>query len=92
MNDWLQHKEEMKARKHQREKDYTSLILLYEADLDYDFTVQPIAEYQLRLTGSDKRPLDYFPQSCKATWVGSNKWFKIPDIEKFIMDNYKAKA
>jgi hypothetical protein len=32
---------------------------------------------------SGKR-LDYFPKSGRATWVSSNKWFTIPDIEQFI--------
>lgn len=91
MNDWQEHKDELKAKKHQREKDYTALILLYEADLDYDFEVKMIAEYHLRLTSANKKSLDYFPQSTKATWVGSNKWFRIPDIEKFIQDNFKVK-
>lgn len=78
------------AAKRQQQKDYTALILLYEADPGYDFKVEAIAEYQLRLTGANRKSLDFFPQSCKATWVGSNKWFRIPDIEKFIMENYKT--
>lgn len=50
----------------------------------YDFKVIRIEHYHLRLTNQHGKQLDYFPKSGKATWVGSNRWMHIPDIEIFI--------
>lgn len=53
-----------------------------------DFECNIIQPYQLRLT-KDEKVLDYFPQRGKATWVGTNKWFKIDNIENFLETNFK---
>jgi hypothetical protein len=51
---------------------------------EFDFKVERIQEWHLRLTNRKGKQLDYFPKSKKATWTGSNKWFHIDDIETFI--------
>lgn len=54
-----------------------------------DFEVVRIQDFHLRLTNPvDNKKLDYFPQSGKATWTGSGKWFVIDDIEAFINKNF----
>lgn len=50
----------------------------------YDFSMVKIEHYHLRLTNHYGRQLDYFPKSRKATWVGTNRWMHIPDIEIYI--------
>ena len=50
----------------------------------YDFRVRRIHEWHLRIYHFSGRKLDFFPKSMKATWVSSNKWFVIEDIELFI--------
>jgi hypothetical protein len=53
------------------------------------FEVIRIQDFHLRLTNPiDKRKLDYFPQSGKASWTGSGKWFTIENIEEFINKNF----
>lgn len=84
-------REEGGRRRRKRCGSNTDLVLGYQGDINYDFEVQVIAPYQLRITTPDGKRLDYYPTSNKATWVGSNSWFKIPDIEQFIMQNFKAK-
>jgi len=88
--DFKEMRQEKAARRQKHQKSNTELVLLYQGDLEYDFEVQTIAEYHLRLF-KDKKKLDYFPQRGRATWVGSNKYFTIPDIEKFIMAHFKIK-
>jgi hypothetical protein len=56
---------------------------------EYGFEVKVIASYHLRLSHPSGKPLDYFPQTGRATWLGTNRWFKIKDIEMFIMDNWE---
>jgi hypothetical protein len=54
-----------------------------------DFEVTRIQEWHLRLSNPvDNRKLDYFPQSGKASWTGSSKWFVIDDIEDFLNKNF----
>lgn len=58
---------------------------------EYDFEVEAIEDWQLRLSISGRK-LDYFPQTGRATWVGSNKWTVIKDIEAFLIDKFHEKA
>jgi hypothetical protein len=63
------------------------VVEFLSAELDYEFEyIQP---YHIRLTHPDKRRLDYFPKSGRATWVGSQKWFVIKDIEQYILNHFK---
>lgn len=55
---------------------------------EYDFEVERIQEWHLRLTNLNGKKLDYFPKSKKATWTGSNRWFLIDDIETFIPNTF----
>lgn len=55
---------------------------------ELDIKIQWVAPYHARLTHDDGRRLDYFPKSGKATWVSSQEWFQIPDIEQFILKNF----
>jgi len=57
--------------------DYWELSLVY---------VQP---WHLRLSHTDGRRLDYFPKSGRATWVSTNRWFRIEDIEQFLLEHFK---
>jgi predicted NUDIX family NTP pyrophosphohydrolase len=60
------------------------------AAVEYEFEVKKIQEWHLRLTHPvTKKRLDFFPKTCRATWVSTNKWFTIPDIEKFIEKEFK---
>ena len=59
-------------------------LLAVERGIEVKF-IQP---YHIRLTGRDNKRLDYFPNSTRATWVSSQKWFSIDDIEKFLMENF----
>lgn len=89
---WREADNERKERKRKRKLNNTEVVMGYQGDIEYDFEVETIASYQLRITsGLDRKKLDYFPTSNKATYVGSGSWFIIPDIEKFIMNNYKSK-
>lgn len=49
----------------------------------YDLEVYVLDEHHLRIELRAKK-LDYFPQSGKATWLGSGKFFRIADIIEFI--------
>lgn len=90
-DDFRAMREERNERKRKRKKSNTELVMTYQGDIDYDFEVEVVAPYQLRLTGNDGRKFDYFPTSGKGTWVGSNDFFKVPDIERFIAEHYKSK-
>lgn len=58
---------------------------------EHEFPVEEIQPYHLRLTLGSKR-LDYFPKSGRATWLGSQKWFTIDDIEQFLTEQFKPVA
>lgn len=66
---------------------YRREVVEYAAG-EHDFKVERIQEWHLRLTNYSGIKLDYFPKSKKATWTGSNKWFLINDIEKFIPNTF----
>jgi hypothetical protein len=51
---------------------------------EFDFKVERIQDWHLRLTNQFGKQLDFFPKSRRATWVGTNRWFIIEDIETFI--------
>jgi hypothetical protein len=71
-----------------QQKEWNKQIVFFCAG-EFDFEVQKIQEYHLRITINGAKKLDYFPGSRRATWVSSQKWFHIPDIEKFIFNNFK---
>lgn len=73
-----------KSQKRQHAKDNQELVECLAGD--YGFDIEMITDFQMRLSLSAGR-LDYFPGSGKATWVGSGKWFSIPDIEQFLLKN-----
>lgn len=59
---------------------------------EFDFPVQKLTDYQYRLTHSTKGQLDYYPSTGKALWLTGKerlKSFVIPDIEQFILKNFK---
>lgn len=86
--DWDALHEEAKEKKRIREKANRELIDMCTAE--YGLEVGEIHNYHLRIQLGDKK-LDYFPQSGKATWLGSGRWFVIGDIEKFIKNELKVK-
>ena len=55
---------------------------------EYDYKVERIANWHLRMTNHHGKRLDYFPKTSKATWVGTNQWMVIPDIEQFILKTF----
>jgi hypothetical protein len=55
---------------------------------EFDFKVMRIQDWHLRLTNHKGKQLDYFPKSGKATWVGTNQWIYIADIETFIQKTF----
>lgn len=88
MND--ERRQAANARKLKRQQLATELIQVYQGDINYEFELEILAPYHLRLIG-EERTLDYWPQSCKGNWVGTNEYFRISDIENFIMNSFKAK-
>lgn len=78
-------REARKKRKLDRQVSKTELVNLLAGE--FDFKVEIIAPYQLRLFLLNGT-IDYFPQSGKATILGSGEYFKIPDIEKYISEIY----
>lgn len=79
-------REEQQWNKRIRRK--TNMEKVDEMTVELELEVQLITEHHLRIKLESKK-LDYFPQSGKATWVGSGKWFRIDDIEKFIREQVK---
>jgi len=67
--------------KTQRLKDNSEIMYLTCGELGYD--VFALTEYQYRIQIGDRR-LDYFPQSGKGTWVGTNIFTQIGEIDKFL--------
>jgi hypothetical protein len=57
---------------------------------EYDYTIECIQPWHLRLSHPSGKRLDYFPKSGRATRVSSNKYFTIPDIEQFITESWQA--
>lgn len=56
----------------------------------YNFELEYLnGGHQLRLTDHSGKRLDYYPKSGQATWVGTNVFFNIPDIEKYLETNIK---
>lgn len=43
----------------------------------YDFDIEYIQPWHLRLSLPSGKKLDYFPKSGRATWVSIGKWFTI---------------
>lgn len=86
--DWKFSREEEKKRKQDRQK--TNREKVDEMTIERGLDVRVIAEHHLRIELAGKK-LDYFPQSSKACWVGSGKWFKIDNIQKFIREQLKTK-
>lgn len=84
---WQQLRDESQKFRQKKQEDNTGIVMHLAGE--YGFEVKVIQEYHLRLSHPSGKPLDYFPQRGKATWLGSNRWFKIRDIEAFIMDNWK---
>lgn len=73
-----------KWQKHRQKKQKWGTEIVESMAAIYGFEWEAIQPYQLRITLNGKR-LDYFPQKGRSTWVGSNKWFVITDIEQFIL-------
>ena len=65
--------------------------VVYGMCSEHDTDVEEIQPHHLRLTMNGKR-LDYFPKSGRATWVGSQKWFTIDDIEQFLTEQFQPVA
>jgi hypothetical protein len=60
---------------------------------EFGFHIEYIAEYQLRLHHPIRmKRLDYYPKSRKATWVGTNQYFMIPDIEIYLEKHFKKSS
>lgn len=86
--DWESMKEYAKETKKERRR--TNREKADELTIELELEVRLIDEHHLRIDLAENK-LDYFPQSGKATWVGSGKWFRIIDIEKFIREQVKKK-
>jgi hypothetical protein len=84
---WREFREESQQYRRKKQKDNTEVVMHLAGE--YVFSVKILSEHHLRLYHPGGRPLDYFPQRGRATWLGSNKWFKIKDIESFILDNWE---
>lgn len=80
-------KEEAKAAK--KERAIKNMITLNGMICLFSIQCQAIQHHHFRLQIKG-RNLDYFPQSGRATWLGTNRWFNIPDkgLEKFIREQY----
>jgi hypothetical protein len=84
--DWEGLREDQQKKKSQRREFNTGGILWMAGEMGLD--VEEIAPYQFRITQGKKR-LDYYPTSGKATWVGSGKFFKIKELDKFMEKHFK---
>lgn len=62
-------------------KNIDNVINLFEIEAR---VIQP---WHIRLP-LPKGTLDFYTPSGKATWLGTNKWFYIKNIEKFIREQY----
>lgn len=85
--DWEQSREVQRKRKNARMKWNTEVCQYLSGELGFD--LQIIEPWHLRLIIPDG-PYDFFPQSGKMTKLRSGRYFKVPDIEKFILDKYKS--
>jgi hypothetical protein len=53
-------------------------------------TVKKLTECHFRIfRQKERRALDYFPTHRRASWVGSGKFFTIPDIEAFLKMHFE---
>jgi hypothetical protein len=84
---WRDLREESQQHRRKKQKDNTEVVMHIAGE--YVFSVKVLSDHHLRLSHPGGRPLDYFPQRGKATWLGTNRWFTIKDIEAFIMDNWE---
>lgn len=84
--EWDFMREQEKERKAKRRSFNTGGIFWMAGELELE--VEEITPYQLRVTKGKKR-LDYFPTSGKATWVGTNKYFKIKNLDEFMEKHFK---
>lgn len=78
-------REDTKAAK--KERTAKNMAILNEMIILFSIECKTVQDHHLRLH-LPKKVLDYFPQSGRATWLGTNKWFNIPDkgLEKFIRE------
>jgi hypothetical protein len=83
---WQQIKERAKDAK--KERAAKNMAILNGMISLFNIECYTIQEYHLRLHLPKGRKLDYFPQSGRATWLGTNKWFHINNIETFIRELY----
>jgi hypothetical protein len=88
--DYKEMREQQRQRKLKRQDLATELIQVLQGDINLEFELNIIDAHHLRLVG-EERTLDYYPQSCKGNWVGTSEYFRISDIENFIMNNFKSK-
>jgi hypothetical protein len=72
------------------EQEKIAMIEYIAGDLELE--IEFIQPWHLRISRTGNRTLDYFPKSGRATWFSSGKWFSIPDIEKFLYENFKVNA
>jgi hypothetical protein len=56
---------------------------------EFDFNVDEIQPWHLRIWLNKMRSLDYFPKTGKATYTGTNQFFIIPDIEAWLNKTFK---
>lgn len=84
--DWDEYRQSGKMVKRLRQQENRDKVDELTAELDLE--VELIQETHLRITLDDKK-LDYFPQSGKATWLKSGRFFRIEDIESFIREEIK---
>jgi hypothetical protein len=56
---------------------------------DLELEIEFIQPWHLRISRPGSKRLDYFPKSGRPTWVSSNRWFTIPDMEKFLYEHFK---
>lgn len=55
---------------------------------DLGLKLEYIQSWHLRISRPGSKRLDYFPKSGRATWVGTNKWFEIEDVEAFLLKEF----
>lgn len=79
--EWEEFRKASKELKKSRQNKASELIFKLSCELEFE--VITIAPHHLRLFLAVDT-VDIFPQSKRATIVGSGKWFRIENIEQYI--------
>lgn len=84
------------AAMREQRKAHNEEVIKFERELvqhlsewhDFDFIL--IQPWHFRMVLKENKVVDYFPTKKKGSVVGSNQWFKIKNIERYIENHFKT--